>query len=125
MESYWESTVHLFIYLHFICETTEHISSLNVFDDGAELLVYVFWTSSIVTVFFSKPLRFEGWLFRPQVKPAIPQNVVVLKKMMMDKVQKIYTSTEHILMELFIERFMLKVGSLQFIVASTLYEALI
>jgi hypothetical protein len=31
-----------------------------------------FWTLSIVIVFFSKPLRFEGWFFRrPQVKPAL------------------------------------------------------
>jgi hypothetical protein len=32
-------------------------SSVNVFDDGAVLLVSVFWTLSIVIVFFS-----EGWL---------------------------------------------------------------
>jgi hypothetical protein len=37
------------------------------------LLVSVFWTLSIVIVFFfSKPLRFEGWLFpRPQVKATV------------------------------------------------------
>jgi hypothetical protein len=49
-----------------------YCSSLNVFDDGAELLISIFWTLSIIIVFFLKPPRFEGWLFpHPQVKPAL------------------------------------------------------
>jgi hypothetical protein len=44
----------------------------HVFDNGAELLVSVFWTLSIVTVFFPKPLHFKGWLFpRPLVKSTL------------------------------------------------------
>jgi hypothetical protein len=49
-----------------------HCSSLNVFDDGAELLVSIFLDLIHRHCFFflpPKPLRFEGWLFpRPQVK---------------------------------------------------------